>query len=278
MRQTAAWRPHATALSRRRLAPARLVLLVALLAAAMASPASADGAGVPFDRKHFVAAIRDAAVPGPSDVDTHLFALSDANRQLVWRSDGSGRQVAVVSVMTRDTYTRFYAGGTGTTPPAPLYGLNANPMVWVTLAPELQRWCRRYARRLARAGVRNRARRVRHRVTQRLGLGPGNPHTRAVELWVDPANVFRPCPDPGVADRSCELQLTGAQVRGIEDYTAFFTWLYYGSYSADGAPWTRLGYTYDWGGSSKFGASEYILTASTPWEVRSATSVHEYCQ
>ena len=90
-------------------------------------------------------------------------------------------------------------------------------------------------------------RKAARRVRQRLGLPPGTPYTRVVEVWVDPANVSRPCPDPGVDDRSCELAVTQTQVvKGIEDYAAFFiSWLYYKSYSLEGAPWTRLGYTYD---------------------------------
>jgi hypothetical protein len=277
MRRTAVCRPHANPLVGLSHAPGRVTALVAALTVLMASPTAADGAAR-FDQKHFLAAIRDAAVPQPSDVNSHLFALSDDNRQLVWRTDSGRRRVAVVTVMTNDTYTRFYAGGSGSTPSAPLYGLDAKPMVWVTLAPHLQRWCRRYARRLSRAGVPNIAQRVRRRVTQRLGLPPGTPYRRVVELWVDPAHVFRPCPDPDVADRSCDLRLTQQHVQGIDDYTAFFTWLYYKSYSPDGAPWTRLGYTYDWGQASKFGESEYILNAGTPWEVRSARSLNDYCR
>jgi hypothetical protein len=274
MRPTAACRMHANPPSRPRHTAIRLAVLVAVLTALTASPASA----APFDREHFLAAIRDAAVPEASDVDTHLFPLSEGNPQLVWRNGPGGRQVAVASVMTGATYTRHYTDPSGTTPPAPIYGPHGNPMVWVTLAPELQRWCRRYVRRLARAGVRRPARRLRQRVTQRLGLPPDTRYTRVVELWVDPAKVFRPCPDPGVADRRCELQLDGAEVPGIDDYPAFFSWLYYTSYSIHGAPWTRLGYTYDWGGRSKFGASEYVLTAGSPWELRSAARVHDYCQ
>jgi hypothetical protein len=252
-------------------------VLVALLTALLASPAAASGAA-PFDREHFLAAVRDAAAPGETDIDYNLFALSDANHRLIWRTEPGGRKVAVASVMTSDTFTGHYQEMTGTTPPPPLYGLEAHPMVWVTLAPELQAWCRRYARRLARAGVRNPAKLVRQRVTQRLGLPPNKRYTRVVELWVDPADVFRPCADPAVDDRRCQLQLTAAQVDGIDNYTGFFTWLYYTTYSVNAAPWTRLGYTYDWGGRSKFGASEYILQGSTPWERRSARPLSDYCQ
>ena len=231
--------------------------------------------------------VGDARPPGGGHGADRLTCL-DLGRDDLVRSAASGQlQVAVVSVMSKADYTAFYTEQStktnppsGTTPKAPLYGVNATHRVWVTLAPELQRWCRRYVRGLKRAGVKHPERRVRPRVTQRLGLDPERRYTRVVEMWVEPANVFRPCPDPDVVDRRCDLTLPSPtpQVNGIDDYAAFFSWLYYASYTTSGAPWTRLGYTYDWGGgSSNFGASEYILTASTPWEVRSAATLNDYC-
>jgi hypothetical protein len=42
------------------------------------------------------------------------------------------------------------------------------------------------------------------------------------------------------------------------------------AYSKDGGrPWTRLGYTYDWGNpSSKYGLSEFIVKEGAPIEVK----------
>lgn len=68
------------------------------------------------------------------------------------------------------------------------------------------------------------------------------------------------------------------QVKGISDNRAFFASLYESSYSLDGAPWTRLGYTYDWGGSSRFGASEYMLTTGTHYDVQSTSTITGYCR
>lgn len=175
----------------------RRVIVLAVVAAALVV-ASAAGAAVPFDQSHFIAAIRNASVPQPSAVDTHLFQLSNANRQLIWRPGSGRRQVAVAVVMTTETYRSFYATGSGTTP-AP------EPVVWVTLAPQLKRWCQQLTRRLARAAVLHPApvdlaSRVRRRVVQRLGLSPSTPYTQIVELWVDRTRLFRPCPDPAVTD------------------------------------------------------------------------------
>ncbi len=156
-------------------------------------------------------------------------------------------------------------------------------MVWVTLAPQLESWCRQLAHRLAHTAPHHSpsplATRVRDRVIQRLGLSPRTPYEKVVELWVHRDDVFRPCPDPGVSDRRCNLQMQGTpRVKGIADYPSFFASLYVSSYSIDGAPWTRLGYTYDWGGPSRFGESEYMLTTSSHYEVRSASSIRAYCR
>ena len=175
--------------------------LLAITVIAFAGFVPSAAAAVPFDDKHFIAAIHDASVPQRTDVDTSLFDLSDANQRLVWRPGSGRQQLAVAALMTVENYRQFYASGSGTTP-------SSRPVVWVTLAPELRAWCRNFARRLARDGKRN-ATLVRKRVAQRLGLSPRPRYTRVVELWVDRTNVFRPCPDPEPTDRRCELQMQG---------------------------------------------------------------------
>jgi len=244
----------------------RLSILLALgCALLVAAPARA---AAPFDTRHFVAAIHDAAVPQADDVDTHLFALADGNAQLKWR-DASRQQLLVAAVMTLDSYTRYYSGPSGTTPPT-------RPTVWVTLAPQLQKWCKAYAKQRAQG---KRGLNVRKRIVQRLGLSPTIPYAKVVQLWVDRSNVLRPCPDPGTADTRCDLQMAtpAPVVKGVADFPAFFSGLFVNAYTPTGAPWTRLGYTYDWGQKRKFGFSEYMLTTSTAYEVESAASVAQYC-
>ena len=255
----------------------RLVVLAVVLVSLAAASAAVASAAVPFDMKHFVAAIRSASVPTPADVDTQLFELSDANRQLVWRPGSARDELLVAAVMTPETYAKYYASGSGSTPAS-------RPVLWVTLAPQLKSWCHRLARSLRRAGLGRASRtsaaeRVRRRVVQWLGLSPMIDYSRVVNLWVDRTRLFRPCPDPGVTDRRCQLKMDGTpHVIGISDYPSFFASLYVSSYSLDGAPWTRLGYTYDWGGQTRFGASEYMVTTSTRYVVGSAATVADYCR
>ncbi len=45
------------------------------------------------------------------------------------------------------------------------------------------------------------------------------------------------------------------------------------------APWTRLGYTYDWGASQNhIGLSEFVLRKGANLEVDSVTAVNDYCR
>ena len=45
------------------------------------------------------------------------------------------------------------------------------------------------------------------------------------------------------------------------------------------SPWTRLGYTYDWGNqASEVGLSEFVVWAKTTVKVESVTQNADYCQ
>ena len=43
-------------------------------------------------------------------------------------------------------------------------------------------------------------------------------------------------------------------------------------YGPDGYPWTRQGYTYDWGGRTKFGLSEFVIKKGVPVKIKSVTT------
>ena len=117
---------------------------------------------------------------------------------------------------------------------------------------------------------------------QFLGLHPDWAYDVFVELWVDPSTLFRPCVDPVPDDRSCDIHFpdTVAEVAGIANYRNFYENLYFGSFRfPPGVPWTGLGYTYNWGNSEdEQGASEFILSPGTPYEIAGATPTMEYCE
>lgn len=219
------------------------------------------------------AAIEDARTAEPSEITTRLTPLTPYNDTLVWRTvSDSIRQVSVVTWGGAATLPDAAAGDT----------IVANDDVWVTAVPAIRQFCRR----LDRTGDR-----LRLRLAQRLGLPPDATYDRFIELWVRPQDLVRPCPDPEVTDRECELTapVPTDHVQVSEDHREWFRTLRHTSYGPDGYPFTGLGYTYDWHpGTDEVGPSEFVLRpgrdgTATPDSagravVHAVHSTEEYCR
>jgi hypothetical protein len=131
-------------------------------------------------------------------------------------------------------------------------------------------------------------------------MPPWSPNDTIVEFWVAPEYLLRPCPDPAINDCECGLvtdtnapALT-AMIGMTTNYVAWFNnTLSTRNYDIPGGdisnswPWTRLGYTYDWGQSSNriVGLSEFVIpnwrawpsgTKSVPIEVVTVTNAVTY--
>lgn len=216
----------------------------------------------------FRSAVADASGQSAANVYDRLFAITDGNPKLMWRKPAEKRQLKVVSLMSQDSYDKYYKGVPG--------GVTSGIYAWVTLAPQIQDFCR--ATGLAGDALKDRLR-------EHLGLVPDRPYDMFVELWVDRADLFRPCPDPETGDTACNVAFAvenglpvAPAVKGVDDYLGWFNATYAWAYGPDGAPWTRLGYTYDWNPDTpKFGASEYLITKGATWEVAGAEPVDRYC-
>jgi hypothetical protein len=214
----------------------------------------------------YQSAIRDAAVPKPEEVSATLTAIDRSNPGLVW--DEHHSHILVVSWKSLDSFKRFYEKEKTTS-------RDEDNVTWVTVVPEVQGFCRDYLN-LSRD-----AEAVSLRLKQYLGLNPTWQYDVFVEMWVRPDDVFRPCPDPEITDSVCKLELSGRPpaVRHIKNYNAFYKSLYYKSFrSSSSAPWTGLGYTYDWGNPvEKRGASEFILVPKARYAIRQVVPTKEYC-
>jgi hypothetical protein len=214
----------------------------------------------------FRAAIVDSAVRTERNVYGGLVPIRADNNDLVWRTPDR-KELLVVTFVTTAAADKFYrnadgSGRKGITP-------ENVPRIWVTLAPELRRFCQRL-------GIPDPT----DRLKQYLGLSPTNQNDLLVEMWVARDDLFRPCPDPEVSDSACSLQTTDPPptVKNIPDYAHFLLSLHEKSYRVDGAPWTGLGYTYDWAhGEHGIGASEYMLVPKAAYEVRSVQQPSSYC-
>ena len=165
---------------------------------------------------------------------------------------------------------------------------------WLTAVPFVRDFCRSL-------GLEGRM--LSLRLEQRIGLPPGRGKDAFLEVWVDPADIFRPCPDPEIADREClvEIPLVGRdpdrrpwdcsidkpQVSGrfVAVDPEHLLWMcsnwatsYGNGELFDNYPWTALGYTYDWGNpEDPRGPSEYVSPAGSEVVFQSLIPTGLYC-
>lgn len=241
------------------------LLLAGLLYSRYHQPAVWPAASAP-QLSIFARAINDAARGGEQRIVNTLFALNDGNQLLQWREVEGERQVKVVAWMSQQSFASYYQDKQeAQAPPEHIAS------VWVTLAPQVQQFCQSLA-----------VDDPRFRLQQYLGLDPNRRYERFVEFWVSPEDIFRPCADPEPDDSGCTLTMNRQSppvVKGISDYARWFERLQQSSYTVTGAPWTRLGYTYDWHyGQRGVGASEYIITPGATMAIAGNFSTSDYCQ
>ncbi len=129
--------------------------------------------------------------------------------------------------------------------------------IWVTVVPELIDWVddRFYTNPVSRA-----------RLEQLIGLPNGDGNTHFAEFWVKPDDLFRPSYDNEIDDNTCGTEFPeGTDPAYIEWFNNNIQYSYY----PPKYPWTRLGYTYDWGGETEFGLSEFVVKKNSTIVVKS---------
>ena len=140
--------------------------------------------------------------------------------------------------------------------------------IWVTTSPQL-------LQRMNHKGITD----VDLRLEQLLGLPPNSGYKYFIEFWVQPRDLFRPCPDSEIGDSKCDLCFS--------EYTNpdYETWIneyrinsYYSCSLFDKYPWTQLGYTYDWGGESDhhIGLSEFVISQYSNVIINKIYTTKEY--
>lgn len=240
----------------------------ALAGLALLSCADLSAAASPYLLRKYDRAVQDAALVQDSEIVRDLITITPDNNTLVWNADKT--KVKVVTWKSQGSYDKNIAPYTQTS-------ANEAFVVWVTMAPRLHDFCHDYLQSHPGASKAS----LDLRLKQRLGLHPDWSYDVFAELWVDPADLFRPCVDPVPTDNTCELNFGGTlpQVKNIKDYGAFYKNLYYGDFrAAPGVPWTGLGYTYDWGQlHSVEGESEFILAPSSSYTIEKASPTLDYC-
>jgi hypothetical protein len=202
----------------------------------------------------FQNAIEDAMVTKPSEIYSGLTPVEESNRNLNWTGDLGNERVLVV---TFTKYASSYPVG---------QTINASwGETWVTVAPEIKTFFKTHVNSNVNVTL---------RALQLLGLPPNSSNTYFVELWVSPQSLFRPTPDNEINDTTTQLTFPASAT--VEYKTWFNNNILY-SYFPERYPWTRLGYTYDWGNSdSHVGLSEFVLEQNSIVVVESVTSTADY--
>ncbi len=233
-----------------------LVSLLVVLSGCASVPPSKEAL-----QQAYAAAVADARVAEPSEIVTDLVAITPYQPGLVWEGEPGASRVKVVTWTDQD----FFDGSVGKE-----YTLPRGANVWITLVPQLKDF-------LVPTGDTSNL-----RIEQLLGLPPDTGKSKFVELWVDPADMFRPCPDPEVIDTTCGLSFATTDNRFLSftnetivdwkgdkqvamTYSQWFDNRTETGYDEPNPyPWTRLGYTYDWARPhDPVGMSEYVVLGET---------------
>jgi len=232
--------------------------------------------------QEYLDAVRDAQVATAKEISRNLVAIGPGknNNSMLLQWDGvPGKSRVLVLTWTNKPY---YDSSVGQD-----YVLPKDANVWVTAVPELKYFIASHPEEIST-----------RRIEQLLGLPPDNGKTKFVEMWANPLDMFRPSPDPETTDHEAELRFPprlsrfvtfNDQIRIVEwdaeqgvdvsyTYPGWFVHrrrtVYYGDYPY---PWTRLGYTYDWGSSKNHvGLSEFVILGGATIGIKSVIPNEEY--
>ncbi len=243
-------------------------------------------------REAYLRALQAAQIRTPKAISTELLPLLSSTDGLVWNEQG---RVLMVTWTRAEYYLeKDTAGGQSRQKYRAGKSFPLHGDTWFTAAPFLQDWCGR----LGLAGDH-----LTLRLQQRLGLPPDDDKDAFLHVWVDPGQIFRPCPDPEISDRECQLeiavvdrnddvpwdcrsdrkQLSGAFVEVKQGHLDWMCNNWKSSYGnpdpSANYPWTALGYTFDWGNpDDPRGPSEFVVTGKSEVVFEKILSTAEFCR
>lgn len=233
--------------------------------------------------KDYQLALDTAIIPQYNRIYRSLTAITHSSPTLTF--DDKGR-VLLVSATTFD----YFPEVAGTE-------FQLSRQSWFTPFPDLKKACSNYDTDDKSA-----------RLNQQLGLPPTYNIKMIGEVYVELKDIFRPCPDPEIFDRECQvsvevlnnktsdpnvpwfcpvdgediIQVSGAFSQVSRSH---FEWMcnnWRGSYQSSDVyknyPWTGLGYTFDWGSKDGVGLSEFVVVKGATVEFKQKKTLQDYCQ
>jgi hypothetical protein len=200
----------------------------------------------------FAAAVKDAS-EALEEEKFNVVTLDEYSDKVTWNSDKSR---LLVVTLTSDPET--YKDGEL---------VKSDSVVWVVNEKELLLWYQDH-----KDGVRN----WDLRFKQLFGEPRTSKATHMAFLWVKPDDLLRPAYMPDVKSYDMRTAFEGELSNDAEIsermmwFKNWFDDRASKSYTGpDARPWTRLGYTYDWGSKGeKYGLSEFIVVPGAAMDVR----------
>ena len=224
--------------------------LIALLLASLATQSCKDNDSYTLEQR-YQHAVNDALIIENNEISHDLTEITANNPSLIWNN---GRVLMLTLTGYPDSYP---ANRTVTT----WWGAT-----WVTAVPELsQRYYSTYDYGQNRA----------LRVYQILGLPPDTTYEWLAEVWVDPNDLSRPCPDAEITDNTCGTSFPDT---ASSSHIEWFNNQYDEAFNqTQQYPWTRLGYTYDWGCCvDEVGVSEFLIRQGSEITVKKLEHISDY--
>ncbi|MGN1060527.1 MAG: hypothetical protein ACI4QN_02225 [Candidatus Coproplasma sp.] len=196
------------------------------------------------------AAVKDAMIAEESEIK-ELVTLTENDEMVSWK-DGK------VLLLTFHKYPDSYVEGETT--------VTGSWYMWTVTDKEMIAWFAKYGDTVVDWSV---------AFNQLLGMPLSSANTHVSAVWVDVNSVIRPAyqPDP-------TKQLTASDLNGnsLGEYKEWFNSniliSYYSSWGQ--YPWTRLGYTYNWGGDNEYGLTEFLVLKNSTITVEFTKTVEEF--
>lgn len=199
-------------------------------------------------------AVIDAMYAEETEICSTLIVIKPENTYLSWNN-------GYVLVVTWTKYSSSYPEGDTI---STWWG-----ETWVTAVPEIRDWFTKNTVSKENLVL---------RTEQLLGMPENTGNKYFAELWVKPEDLLRPSYDNEITDNICGLYFPeNAETEYIRWFNDNILSSYYSQSGENKYPWTRLGYTYDWGNvNNEVGLSEFIIKKDSKVIVKSLQSTEEY--
>ncbi|MEH1837234.1 MAG: hypothetical protein V7L20_00340 [Nostoc sp.] len=232
------------------------------------------------EAKYYCYAIANTKIAEKDKIWKNLTAITKDNKKIIWEDNKVNSRLLVASWANGDRYQ-------------PLVGQDSEQTskdIWVTVAPELKDFCNKLS--IFRQITLPKEITLSYRINQLLGLPPEDSEKqekrKVVQIWVEQRDLFRPTPDPEITDHEAELNFPEFSwfMSIISD--KYKNW-FLNQLMTNDYPWTKLGYTYDWGKHSDWekidpkrpvnvGLSEFIIREKALIKIDSVSKVDDYCK